>query len=126
MREKDTSLLLITHNMSVVWEMCDRVAVMYASELVECAPRDRIFRSPRHPYTAALIRSIPSLDSTQARLDTIPGQVPSALHYPAGCRFRERCAQAFDRCATEHPPLYEMDGCLSRCFLCDPERRTSP
>jgi oligopeptide/dipeptide ABC transporter ATP-binding protein len=122
MRRKDTSLLLITHNMGVVWEMCTRVAVMYASEIVEVAGRDAVFSGPLHPYTEALIASIPPVAGNCRRLETIPGQVPSPLAYPAGCRFRDRCKYAFARCAIEHPPLYDIDGRLVRCFLRAPER----
>lgn len=126
MRKTDTSLLLITHNMGVVWEMCTRVAVMYASEIVEIANRDDVFRQPMHPYTEALIASIPPVAGDCRRLATIPGQVPSPQAYPAGCRFRARCRYAFVRCAVEHPPLYAMDGRLTRCFLRDPERAKFP
>ena len=120
MRSKDTSLLLITHNMGVVWEMCTRVAVMYASEIVEVADRDDIFNRPLHPYTEALIATIPPVAGDCKRLETIPGQVPSPQAYPTGCRFRDRCRYAFTRCAAEHPPLYDIEGRLARCFLRDP------
>jgi peptide/nickel transport system ATP-binding protein/oligopeptide transport system ATP-binding protein len=117
MKKKETSLLLITHDMGVIWEMCGRVAVMYASEIVEIGATRQIFEAPLHPYTEALIASIPSLSRKRGRLDAIGGQVPSPLEYPRGCRFRDRCRYAFDRCRREHPPLYEVDGRRARCFL---------
>jgi peptide/nickel transport system ATP-binding protein/oligopeptide transport system ATP-binding protein len=121
MKQRRTSVLLITHDMGVIWEMCDRVAVMYASEIVEVGERDTLFGNPLHPYTEALLSSIPSLNGPRGTLASIDGQVPSPLNYPAGCRFRDRCTFAFDRCA-EHPPLYDADGRRVRCFLRDPDR----
>jgi oligopeptide/dipeptide ABC transporter ATP-binding protein len=121
MRTQDTALLLITHNMGVVWEMCTRLVIMYASEVVEVGTRDEIFGRPLHPYTEALIRSIPRLGADAVRLDTIPGQVPSPQSYPVGCRFRDRCPYAFARCVREHPPLYPLGERQTRCFLHDPE-----
>jgi len=115
-RKKDTSLLLITHDMGVIWEMCSRVAVMYAGEIVETGSVHDLFRNPLHPYTEALLASIPSLAAAQTRLNPIGGQVPSSLNYPAGCRFRDRCRYAFERCA-EHPGLEEVEGRTGRCWL---------
>jgi peptide/nickel transport system ATP-binding protein/oligopeptide transport system ATP-binding protein len=117
MKKNETSLLLITHDMGVIWEMCSRVAVMYASEIVEIGERDEIFARPLHPYTEALIASIPALADRGGELDVIEGQVPSALNYPGGCRFRERCRYAFERCGAEHPPVYDINGRRARCFL---------
>ncbi|MDA0578280.1 MAG: ABC transporter ATP-binding protein [Verrucomicrobia bacterium] len=120
MKATDTSILLITHDMGVIWEMCDRVAVMYASEVVEIAPVADLFESPRHPYTQALLAAVPSLAAQRTRLTTIPGQVPSPLQYPAGCHFQARCPKAFARCTTAPPPLYGSPPHTSRCFLHDP------
>jgi oligopeptide/dipeptide ABC transporter ATP-binding protein len=117
MKKTDTSLLLITHNMGVIWEMCDRVAVMYASEIVEIGAVKRIFNKPLHPYTEALLNSIPLISATKGKLESIPGQVPSPLNYPKGCRFQDRCKYTFDRCRSEHPPLYNINGNQARCFL---------
>jgi len=117
MIEKRTSLLLITHDMGVIWEMCSRVAVMYSSEIVEEGPIADVFETPLHPYTEALLESVPSLQERRGRLATIKGQVPSPLHFVRGCRFRDRCKYAFERCGAEHPPLYGVRGRLSRCFL---------
>jgi len=117
MKKKDTSVLLITHDMGVIWEMCTRVVVMYASELVETGTVNDIFDDPLHPYTEALLTSIPSLSEKARKLEAIPGQVPSPIDYPAGCRFRDRCKYAFERCSLDHPRLEGTDGRTARCFL---------
>ncbi len=126
MKSKNTSLLLITHDLGVVWEMCDRVLVMYAARIVEEGPRRELFEKPAHPYTRALLDSVLSLTTRSDRLTSIEGQVPSPLAYPTGCRFADRCPQAFDRCRREQPPLYEVaPGRRSACFLCDRENMKS-
>jgi oligopeptide/dipeptide ABC transporter ATP-binding protein len=117
MRKKETSLLLITHDMGVIWEMCDRVAVMYASEIVEVGTVKKIFTKPLHPYTEALLNSIPSISKKRDKLESIPGQVPSPLKYPKGCRFQDRCKYVFDKCRKEHPELYKIHDSQARCFL---------
>lgn len=120
MKSRSTSLLLITHDLGVVWEMCDRVVVMYAAKIVEEGPRVELFKNPAHPYTQALLESVISLTSHSKRLSSIEGQVPSPLAYPAGCRFADRCKFAFARCRRELPPLYDVSpGHRSACFLCD-------
>lgn len=118
LRREHSGLLLITHDMGVVSEMATRVAVMYAGEIVELAPAGDLFAEPRHPYTRALLAAMPS-EATRGRpLPAIPGQVPSPLAWPAGCRFRERCPLAFARCGREHPALFASgDGRQARCFL---------
>jgi peptide/nickel transport system ATP-binding protein/oligopeptide transport system ATP-binding protein len=116
MRKKETSLLLITHDMGVIWEMCDRVAVMYASEIVETGTVREIFENPLHPYTQALLNSIPTLDIRQKKLESIQGQVPSPLNYPKGCRFQDRCKYTFGKCRNEHPQLYDINNRHVRCF----------
>jgi len=113
-----TSVLLITHNMGVVWEMCDRVIVMYASRVAEEGTLNDIFSQPAHPYTRALLKSIPKLTGHPGRLKAIGGQVPSPLNYPSGCHFRDRCPHAFDRCKSERPPLVQMDNHhRAACFI---------
>jgi peptide/nickel transport system ATP-binding protein/oligopeptide transport system ATP-binding protein len=110
MKTEATSLLLITHDMGVIWELCDRVIVMYASHIVEEAAKSDLFRDPKHPYTRGLLHAMPRLDEDMARLDAIEGQVPSPLHYPLGCNFQDRCPIAIDRCRAEVPPLHTLPG----------------
>src|SRR6185295_11107112 len=98
------SLLLITHDLGVVAEIASRVIVMYAGEVVEEAPVQRLFAAPQHPYTEGLLAAMPRLGSTRERLVTIPGTVPPATAWAAGCRFQDRCAYAWDTCGT-HPEL---------------------
>jgi peptide/nickel transport system ATP-binding protein/oligopeptide transport system ATP-binding protein len=120
MRQAKTSILLITHDMGVVWEMCDRVLVMYASRIAEEADKDTIFRQAAHPYTRGLLNSIPKLTMESDRLAAIPGQVPSPLNYPSGCHFRDRCTYALDRCATEAPPLMNLaPGHRAACWIAE-------
>ena len=122
MRSEETGLLLITHDMGVIWEMCDRVLVMYASRLVEEATAKPIFRRPLHPYTEALLQSMPSLSTGAAeRLPAIPGQVPSLLSLPEGCNFAARCPYAMDRCHREDPKLCDIgEGRRCACLLREP------
>jgi peptide/nickel transport system ATP-binding protein len=108
--ERGMAVMLITHDLGVVAESCDAVVVMYAGRVVEQAPVRTLFRQPAHPYTAGLLRSIPSFHAVQAgegrqRLKTIPGMVPSLRRLPTGCRFRERCERALEVCARVDPPL---------------------
>ena len=110
MKTEATSLLLITHDMGVIWELCDRVIVMYASHIVEEAEKSDLFGDPRHPYTRGLLHAMPRLNEDMARLDAIEGQVPSPLHYPLGCNFQDRCPIAIDRCRAEVPPLHTLPG----------------
>ena len=120
MRLEKTSILLITHDMGVIWEMCDRVVVMYASRIAEEAGKDDIFNRPAHPYTQGLLNSIPKLTADSNRLQAIPGQVPSPYNYPSGCHYRDRCPHAFDRCAQEVPPLMELgEGHRAACWIAD-------
>ncbi len=123
LRSRDTALLLITHDMGVIWEMCDRVLVMYAARIVESGDLRNVFGKPGHPYTEGLLRSMPALAPAETRrLPTIPGQVPSPLDYPEGCRFRDRCQYAMARCAQSIPPLYALgNGRQAACFLREPK-----
>jgi oligopeptide/dipeptide ABC transporter ATP-binding protein len=111
------SLLLITHDLGVVAEIADRVAVMYAGRIVEVASVEALFADPQHPYTIGLLGSIPRLDIEQARLPAIEGQVPNPLDRPRGCRFAARCPFATARCVAEDPPLEAVrPGHLAACW----------
>jgi peptide/nickel transport system ATP-binding protein len=120
-----TAIMMITHDLGVIAEVARRVLVMYAGEIVEEAPVERLFAAPHHPYTEGLLQAMPRLGHERERLAVIPGTVPPATAWPSGCRFRDRCPYAWERCATEHPPLYQLEGGhVSRCHLADePERR---
>jgi oligopeptide/dipeptide ABC transporter ATP-binding protein len=118
LHRRQSGLLLITHDMGVIWEMATRVAVMYAGQIVETAPCKQLFGQPRHPYTRALLAALPSAATRGKRLQAIPGQVPSPLDWPGGCRFRGRCAYAQPRCAESDPGLLPCgDAHACRCFL---------
>lgn len=125
-RERNLAVILITHDLGVVAEIADRVLVMYAGQIVENATLDETFYDPQHPYTWGLLGSLMRLDQTRtARLAQIPGQPPSLLKPPSGCRFAPRCAHEFDKCG-ELPPLEARAGGnhLDRCWL-DPEEKKS-
>lgn len=119
------AVLLITHDLGVVAEVADRVVVMYGGEVVEHASIQELFDAPHHPYTEGLMAAMPRLSERRERLVTIPGVVPPSTAWPGGCRFRERCRYAWDRCEREHPPLYQVgEEHRSRCHLAEePERR---
>jgi oligopeptide/dipeptide ABC transporter ATP-binding protein len=123
-----TAILLITHDLGVVAENCARVIVMYAGEIVEEAATVDLFASAHHPYTEGLLGAMPRVGRQDERLATIPGTVPAPTAWPAGCRFRDRCPYSWERCETEHPPLYQINGGhVSRCHLAvEPERRAHP
>ncbi len=115
--ELGTSIILITHNMGVVAEVCDYVYVMYAGNVMEQAETFELFERTRHPYTQGLLKSIPKLDTKEERLYTIEGVVPNLLHLPKGCNFCNRCDQATEQCFLEKPGLYETGkGHKVRCF----------
>ncbi|MXW80987.1 MAG: ABC transporter ATP-binding protein [Gemmatimonadetes bacterium] len=104
------AIVMITHDLGVIAETADQVAVMYAGQIVEYAETQALFTRPRHPYTRGLLRSIPRLDAEQERLDIIPGVVPDARAFPPGCRFAPRCPLADDHCRAEAPPLEEIEA----------------
>ena len=116
-KETNMSLVLITHDLSAVAEIADRIIVMYAGEAVETGTVDEIFYSPQHPYTRGLIASVPRLDRvSDDELQAIPGNPPNLLALPVGCSFRDRCSEATEQC-TERPPLWRADsGRTSRCI----------
>ena len=103
------AVLLITHDLGVVAERADDVAVMYAGKIVERAKPEVIFSRPKHPYTIGLLNSMPGRRGSKRRLEVIPGIVPNPLNWPTGCRFRDRCARADARCAQAQPPLIEVE-----------------
>ncbi|MEU6850970.1 ABC transporter ATP-binding protein [Actinacidiphila alni] len=107
-RELNMGLILITHDLGVVADVADKIAVMYAGRIVETAPVHEIYRAPAHPYTKGLLQSIPRLDQKGQELYAIKGLPPNLLRIPPGCAFNPRCPQARDRCRTEVPPLYEV------------------
>jgi len=108
------SMLMITHDLAAAGETCDRIAVMYAGELLEVAPAETILRDPCHPYTQGFVHCLPSQG-----LQPIPGSSPSLIDPPPGCRFHPRCPKAMDICKKEHPPMIKMNtGNFARCFLC--------
>jgi oligopeptide/dipeptide ABC transporter ATP-binding protein len=117
------SILLITHDLGVVAEMCKDVAVMYAGQIVEQADVNTLFRSPQMPYTEGLLKSIPRLGMTQAqKLAVIRGVVPNPIRWPKTCRFMARCDYAFDKCVTP-PPLFDIGGQKAACWLVEGGRR---
>ncbi len=120
--EQGASILMITHNLGVVAEICDRVYVMYAGQVVEQADVRTLFKNPAHPYTVGLMKSLPGMQGRQERLESIRGMVPSLSHMPKGCRFSPRCDRACDRCRTEAPPLIDLGGGHKvRCLLFEKE-----
>jgi oligopeptide/dipeptide ABC transporter ATP-binding protein len=122
-RDMDASIIMITHDLGVIAEMCDRVLVMYAGNIVESAEVFELFDNPRHPYTQGLLSSIPNVEinkSRQKRLTTIKGFVPHPANFPKGCRFHPRCPYAFERCVESNPQLLSIMGNsehFARCWL---------
>lgn len=111
------ALILITHDLAVVAEVAQRVAVMYAGQVVEQGDVSRMFSAPTHPYTRALLQSVPEHSRGASRLHTLPGIVPGQHDRPAGCLLSPRCPKVQDRCRTERPGLYVQDGVQTRCFF---------
>lgn len=122
-RKNGMSILLITHDLGIVAEMCSRVIVMYAGRIVEQADVNTLFSSPRHPYTQGLLASLPRLGKHVDMLPSIPGTVPDLSQMPAGCKFEPRCKFAMDICRQEEPELKNAEGCgpecKCRCWLTD-------
>ncbi len=116
--ETGTSILMITHNLGVVAEMCDRVGVMYAGVMAEVGPMGPVFKEPLHPYTQGLMNSIPKVNIDMPRLETIEGNVPNLIKPPSGCRFHPRCPYAMDICRKEKPPMMEIrPNHMAACHL---------
>jgi oligopeptide/dipeptide ABC transporter ATP-binding protein len=120
-REHGLALIFITHNLGIVAKMCDQLAVMYAGRVVESGPVSRVFNAPAHPYTEALLKSIPRMGDNRERLMAIEGQPPNLASLPPGCSFAPRCPLAFDRCRVEAPPAVDLSaGQTARCWLAVP------
>ncbi|MNP14819.1 Oligopeptide transport ATP-binding protein OppD [compost metagenome] len=121
--EQDMGMLLITHDLGVVAELCDRVVVMYAGRVVEEASVQELFARPQHPYTKGLIQSVPKLRQNVHRLESIKGNVPDLSQMPAGCKFAPRCEFAMERCLSQEPELLPIEGLerKSRCWLTQQE-----
>ncbi len=119
-RRTGMAILLITHNLGIIGDLADRVAVMYAGQVVELASAQELLRRPLHPYTRALMRSVPELGHPVPRLTTIPGIVPGPGRWPAGCRFAPRCPIAKPECSAKMPGLSEPEpGRQVRCPFSD-------
>jgi peptide/nickel transport system ATP-binding protein len=117
-REKNMSLILVSHDLSLIAELADKLAVMYAGKIVEYGSSDSVYNNPLHPYTQGLIRSIPRLSGEKSELVGIPGEPPDLINPPPGCRFHPRCPFAMDVCRREEPPLVEVEkGHYVACWL---------
>jgi dipeptide transport system ATP-binding protein len=110
------ALVLITHDLGVVAEVARRVLVMYAGQIVESAPAAELFATPRHPYTEALLASLPERNAGNRRLASLAGVVPGAYDRPAGCLLSPRCPYVRDRCRASRPPLFAVGASLARCY----------
>jgi oligopeptide/dipeptide ABC transporter ATP-binding protein len=129
-RTRELAVLLITHDLGVVAEVAERVAVMYTGKIVEESPVDELFARPKHPYTEGLLRSVPRLTAKDVakaeRLQTIEGTVPKPTALPPGCHFEPRCTSRMARCREGEIPLYDvMPGVRVRCVLFDPATATA-
>ena len=118
-REFGFATIFVTHDMSLVSHFSDRLAVMYAGQVVEIGPTRDVFAAPKHPYTVGLMRSFPSISGPRQPLAGIAGSPPDLGHPPSGCRFHPRCPQVFERCSKEEPDFYTREQDLVRCFLFD-------
>ncbi|MFX1499957.1 MAG: ABC transporter ATP-binding protein [Promethearchaeota archaeon] len=122
-----TSILMITHDLGIIAEMCDRVAVMYSGNIVEYATVLNLYKNPRHPYTKGLISAIPTLEKREKRLLSIRGSVPNLIYPPSGCRFHPRCDERLEICDKVKPPLTEIgERYYVACHLYDPQYKDSP
>ena len=126
-RERGFTYLFITHDLSLAWVIADRIAVMYLGKIMEIGPAEQVIRAPRNPYTQALVSVSPSPEppsaGARAQRTILEGETPDAAHIPSGCRFRPRCPVAFDRCAVEEPPLFDVGGGqAAACWLAEPGR----
>lgn len=108
------SMLFISHDLGVIWEMCDRVAVMYKGRIVELAETESLFENPQHPYTRGLLRCLPQ---SGGEVNPIPGNIPSGVEHPSGCTFHPRCPHASEACTQSFPAMTEQDGQQTACYL---------
>ena len=126
-KQEGASIILITHDLAVVAETCQRVLVMYGGKIQEVGTAEQLFHNPQHPYTKGLLASLPAVaekDKKQKRLYTIPGNVPSIMELPTGCKFCTRCPDVIERCQTEEPRLHQLkDGQFVRCHLLEEAAR---
>jgi oligopeptide/dipeptide ABC transporter ATP-binding protein len=121
-RDRGLTYLFITHDLSIAWVIADRIAVMYLGRIMEIGPAEAVIRSPRNPYTQALVSVSPSPDPPEGdggqQRTILVGETPDAAHIPPGCRFHPRCPMAFDRCRVEEPPLLMVgEGHEAACWL---------
>jgi peptide/nickel transport system ATP-binding protein len=116
-KEKGAAVMLVTHDMGVIAETCDRVAVMYAGRVAEIGPVQDVIHSPAHPYTEGLMGSIPAMDEDRERLTQIDGAMPRLTAIPRGCAFNPRCPKAFERCRQERPELMDAGRTRAACWL---------
>jgi len=117
-RDFDLTMILITHNMGIVAELADRIAVMYAGKLVEVAEAVPLYDTPLHPYTQGLLKSIPNISLEEQKLETMPGSPPDLIEPPTGCRFHPRCPRAMEKCSSIEPPMKEVEnGHRAACWL---------
>jgi peptide/nickel transport system ATP-binding protein len=122
-KERGAAVMLITHDMGVIAETCDRVAVMYAGRIAEMGPVHDVILRPAHPYTAGLMAAIPDMASDRERLNQIDGAMPRLDAVPAGCAFNPRCTQAFGRCGQRRPPAWPIGATRVACWLHEPGQR---
>jgi peptide/nickel transport system ATP-binding protein len=116
-KQYDLTILLITHNLGVVGQLADRIAVMYGGTIAEVGPAKEIFEDPLHPYTQGLLSSIPNIKLDQSKLTTMPGSPPDLVNPPSGCVFHPRCPRAMEICRGEKPEVYQKDGRTVSCWL---------
>jgi peptide/nickel transport system ATP-binding protein len=128
-RERGLTYLFITHDLALAWVLADRIAVMYLGKIMEIGPAEAVIRSPRNPYTKALVSVSPSTDPPEGVRDErviLVGETPDAAHVPPGCRFHPRCPVAFDRCRVEEPPLFDVGGGhQAACWFAEPGAPTA-
>ncbi|WP_332815173.1 ABC transporter ATP-binding protein [Ramlibacter sp.] len=124
-RDHGAAVMLITHDMGVIAETCDRVAVMYAGRIAEIGPVHEVINAPAHPYTTGLMASIPDMESDRERLNQIDGSMPRLNAIPPGCPYNPRCPRVFDRCTRERPDLLPAGATRAACWLHDTQQRTA-